>query len=89
MFGHDALTNLAHLTHLNLWYMGTEDLILDLEIMSNIHQMQINNHNLARPWVIGEQKTVPKSNIAVGDLILVRDHTSKTSCQTIKLISES
>ena len=36
MFGRDALTNLSQLTKPNLGYMGTEDLILDLELMSSI-----------------------------------------------------
>ena len=36
MFGRDALTNLAQLTKSSLRYMGTEDLILDLELMTSI-----------------------------------------------------
>ena len=47
MFGRDALTNLSQLTKPNLRYMGTEDLILDLELMSNIFQTQI--HNMRMP----------------------------------------
>ena len=43
MFCRDALTNLSQLTKLNLRYMGTEDLILDLKLMSNIFQTQIHN----------------------------------------------
>ena len=38
MFGRDALTNLKHLISPKLRYMGMEELILDLEIMSNIYQ---------------------------------------------------
>ena len=48
MFGRDALTNLSQLTKPNLGYMGTEDLILDLELMSNIFQTQIHNMRMAR-----------------------------------------
>ena len=48
MFGRDALTNLSHLTKPNLRYMGTEDLILDLELMSSIFQTQIHNLRMAR-----------------------------------------
>ena len=48
MFGRDALTNLSQLTKPNLRYMGTEDLILDLELMSNIFQTQIHNLRMAR-----------------------------------------
>ena len=52
MFGRDALTNLSQLTKPNLWYMGTEDLILDLELMSSIFQTQIHNLRMARQKVI-------------------------------------
>ena len=43
MYGRDAVTNLSQLTKPKLRYMGTEDLILDLELMSNIFQTQIHN----------------------------------------------
>ena len=77
MFGRDALTNLSHITKPNLRYMGTEDLILDPELMSSIFQMQIHNLRMARECVIEGQQPVTKPNITVGDLVLVRDHTSK------------
>ena len=77
MFGRDALTNLQHLIKPKLRYMGTSDLILDLEIMSNIYQAQIHNHKLARHWVIEDQKPVPNPDINTGDLVLVKDHTLK------------
>ena len=77
MFGRDALTNLSQLTKLNLRYMGTEDLILDLELMSNIFQTQIHNLRMAREQVIKGQQPISRPNIEVGDLVLVRDHTSK------------
>ena len=57
--------------------MGTEDLILDLELMSNIFQTQINNLRMAQEHVIKGQQPVRKPNIKVGDLVLVRDHTCK------------
>ena len=57
--------------------MGTEDLIQDLELMSNIFQMQIHNLGMARVCVIEGQQPVTKPDIAVGDLVLVRDHKSK------------
>ena len=43
--------------------MGTEDLILDLELIS-------------RECVIEGQQPITKPDIAVGDLVLVRDNTS-------------
>ena len=43
MFGRDAVTNLSQLTKPKLRYMGREDLIIDLKLMSNIFQTQIHN----------------------------------------------
>ena len=74
MFGRDALTQL---TKPNLRYMGKEDLILDLKLMSNIFQTQIHNLRMAREHVIEGQQPVTKPDITIGDLVLVRDHTSK------------
>ena len=78
MFGRDALTNLKDLISPKLRYMGMEELILDLEIMSNIYQSQIHNLKLARQHIIEDQKPVPDPKISTGDLVLVRDHTSKS-----------
>ena len=75
MFGRDPLTNLQHLIKPKLRYMGTSDLILDLELLSNIYQVQIHNLKLARQWVIEDQKPVPDPDIRTGDLVLVNDHT--------------
>ena len=58
--------------------MGTSELILDLELMSNIYHVQIHNLKLARKRVIEDQKPMPNPNINTGDLVLVKDHTSKT-----------
>ena len=52
MFGRDAVTNLSQLTKPKLRYMGTEDLILDLELMSNIFQTQIHNLRMARECML-------------------------------------
>ena len=77
IFGRDALKNLSQLIKHNLRYMGTEDLIRDLKLMSNIFQTQIHNLRMAREWVIEGQQPVTRLNIEVGELVLVRDHTSK------------
>ena len=58
--------------------MGTNDLILNLELMSNIYQVQIHNLKLARQHVIEDQRPVPNPKIKTGDLILVKDQTSTT-----------
>ena len=68
MFSRDALTDLSHLNKPSLRYMGTEDLILDLKLMSSIFQSQIHYLRMARECII------------VGDPMLVRDHTSKCLC---------
>ena len=77
MFGRGALTNLSHLTRLTLRYMSTEDLRLDLELISSIFQTQIHNLRMAREWVVEGQQLVPKPNITVSEFVLVRDYTSK------------
>ena len=77
MFGRDALTNLSQLTKPNLRHMGTEDLILDLELMLSSFQTKIHNLGMARECVIEGQQPVTKPNIALGDVVLVRDYTSK------------
>ena len=56
--------------------MGTNDLILDLELMSNIYQVQIHNLKLARQHVIEDQKPVLVPKIKTGDLVLIKGHTS-------------
>ena len=58
MFGRDASTNLSQLTKPNLRNMGTEDLILDLELMSNIFQTQTHNLRMAKECVIKGQQPV-------------------------------
>ena len=78
MFGRDAVTNLSQLTKPKLRYMGTEDLILDIKLMSSIFQTQIHNLRIAKECVIEGQQPVKKLDISVGDLVLVRDHTSKS-----------
>ena len=77
MFGRDAVTNLSQLTKPKLRYMGSEDLILDLKLMSSIFQTQIHNLRMARECVIEGQQPIKKASIDVRDLVLVRDHTSK------------
>ena len=82
MFGRDAVTNIGHITVPRYRYMGTEELILDLEIMSNIYQCQIINLQLARHCAlklkVGDTQPSLKMNLAVCDLVLARDHASKT-----------
>ena len=65
--------------------MGTEDLILYLELKSSIFQTQIHSLRMARERVIEGQQLVTKPDIAVGDLILVKDHTSKCFMPKYKL----
>ena len=77
MFGRGALTNLSQLTRPDLRYMDTEDLILDVQLMSSIFQTQIHNLRMARECVIEGQQPGTKPDITVGDLVLVRNHTSK------------
>ena len=66
MFGRDTVTNLSQLTKPKLRYMGTEDLILDLKVMSSILQTQIRHLRMARECIIEGQQPVKKPNIDVG-----------------------
>ena len=88
MFGRDALINLSQLTKPNLRYVGTEDLILDLELMSNIFQTQIHNLRMAREHVIEGQQPITKPYITVGDLVLVRTTQVSVLCPNTRWISE-
>ena len=74
-------------------YMGTEDLILDLEIMSIIYQCQIINLQLARHRAlklkVGDTQPSLKTDLAVGDLCSHKwIMQAKPSCRNIKLTSE-
>ena len=75
-WNHCSLSCLAHLIRPSLRSMGTENLILDLELMSNIFQTQIHILRMARERVNEGKQLVTKPDIAVGDLVLIRDHTS-------------
>ena len=57
MFGRDTVTDLSQLTKPKLRYMGREDLILDLELMSNIFQTQIHNLRMAQEHIIKGKQT--------------------------------
>ena len=93
MFGRDAVTNIGHITTPRYRYMGTEDLILDLEIMSNIYQCQIINLQLGKTsctqtksW---RHSTVTKDRPGSGRSgSHKRPYKQKHSCLSIKLISE-
>ena len=85
MFSRGALTNLQHLIKPKLRYVGTSELILDLELMSNFYQVQIHSLKLVRQQVIEDQKPIPNPDINTGDLVLVKDHTSKTFMPKYKI----
>ena len=55
MFGRDTVTDLSQLTKPKLRYIGTEDLILDLKLMSSIFQTQIHTLRMARECIIEGQ----------------------------------
>ena len=48
--------------------MGTEDLILDIKLLSSICQTQIHNLRMARKWVIEGQQPIKKPSINVETL---------------------
>ena len=59
MFGRDALTNLKHLISPKLRYMGMEELILDLEIMSNIYPVTVSQPQVGQTTCHRRSKASP------------------------------
>ena len=61
-------------------YLGTEDSMINIELMSKLYLVVAHNLNEARKARDGnkKQKTLKMpEKLKVGDNILVRDHTSK------------
>ena len=61
-------------------YLGTEDSMINVELMSKLYLVVAHNLNEARKSRDGhkKKKTTPNTEqLRVGDNVLVRDHTSK------------
>ena len=80
MFGHEAAVKHTLLESENSKYLGTDDGMIDIGLMTKLYHVVAHNLNEARKARDGNKKRkTPKEpeELKVGDNILVRDHTSK------------
>ena len=80
MFGHKAVVKHTLLESENPKYLGTDDSMIYVGLMSKLYHVVVHNLNKARKARDGNKKgKTPKEpkKLKVGDNILVRDHTSK------------
>ena len=80
MFGREAAVKHTLLESENPKYLGTEDGMINVGLMTKLYHVVIHNLKEARKARDGNKKgTTPKEPdvLKVGDNVLVRDHTSK------------
>ena len=80
MFGHEAAVKHTLLESENPKYLGTNDGMINVGLMTKLYNVVAHNLNEARKARDGKKKgTTPKEpkKLKIGDNILVRDHTSK------------
>ena len=80
MFGQEAAVKHMLLASENPKYLGTEDSMINIELMSKLYLVVVHNLNEARKARDGNKKKktlkIPEQ-LKIGDNVLVRDHTSK------------
>ena len=80
MFGHEAAVKHTLLESENPKYLGTDDGMINVGLMTKLYHVVVHNLNEARKARDGNKKgKTPKEpeKLKVGDNILIRDHTSK------------
>ena len=80
MFGHEAAVKHTLLESENPKYLGTNDGMINMGLMTKLYNVVAHNLNEARKARDGKKKgTTPKEpeRLKIGDNILVRDYTSK------------
>ena len=80
MFGREAAVKHTLLESENPKYLGTDNGIINVGLMTKLYHVVAHNLNEARKARDGNKKsTKPKESVAlrIGDNILIRDHTSK------------
>ena len=80
MFGHEAAVKHTLLESENPKYLGTNDGMINVGLMTKLYNVVAHNLNEARKARDGNKKgIIPKEpkKLKIGDNILVRDHTSK------------
>ena len=80
MFRHEAAVKHTLLESENLKYLGTDDSMINMGLMTKLYHVVAHNLNEARKARDGNKKSKmqkePKK-LKIGDNILIRDHTSK------------
>ena len=80
MFGREAAVKHILLESENPRYLGTNEGMINVGLMTKLHNVVLHNLNEARKARDGKKKgTTPKEpkRLKIGDNILIRDHTSK------------
>ena len=80
MFGREAAVKHTLLESENPKYLGTDDGMINVGLMTKLYHVVAHNLNEARKARDGNKKSTPPKEpviLRVGDNVLVRDHTSK------------
>ena len=80
MFGCEAAVKHTLLESERPKYLGTDDGMINLELMTKLYMVVAHNLNEARKARDGNRKkknTKEQDKLKIGDNVLVRDHTSK------------
>ena len=80
MFGCEAAMKHTLLASESPKYVGTDDSMINIELMTKLYLVVAHNLNEARKARIGNKKkkhTAAPEQLKIGDNVLVRDHTSK------------
>ena len=80
MFGHQAAVKHTLLASESPKYAGTDNSMINIELMTKLYLVVAHNLNEARKARDGNQKkknTAAPEQLKIGDNVLVRDHTSK------------
>ena len=91
MFGHEAAVKHTLLESENPKYLGTNDGMINVGLMTKLYNVVAHNLNEARKSRDGKkQGIIPKEpeRLKIGDNILVRDHTSKHSNQNTRTFAQ-
>ena len=80
MFGCQAAMKHTLLASESPKYLGTDDSMINIELMSKLYLLVAHNLSEARKTRDGNKKkknTTTQEQLKIGDNVLVRDHTSK------------
>ena len=80
MFGREAAMKHMLLASESPKYLGIDDSMINIELMSKLYLVVAHNLNKARKARDGNKKkknTASPEQLKIGDIVLVRDHTSK------------